>query len=237
MLDINGLNAQSLILLNSYSLTPNTTDTMGAFCRLHYHPSRNKFYVTYAARPAASTMPAGNLTSYAWREYDANMNFTGVKGTLSGHGSVAGDYAIIMIDSTYYHLSGLYKITKYDDDFTAQGTVTVPVVANDSRYDQCLNYCNGKILVGALYQNPVATTPPTFPQMTATWTPQFHLYQYNTSLTAVASPTLLTPSMYSWGSSIVFNNNMYHIVTAEAFPNFNLYVYQYDINWNYLGKF
>ncbi len=133
-------NAQiSLNQLNSYSLTPNSTDTIGAFARIYYHPSRNKFHMIYAARPAGCALPQGILTNFAWREYSSSMVFTGNKGTLAGFTS-AGDFAMVMVDSNYYHLTSLgstssgilkYKLSKFSDDFNVVTSATITLNSHD----------------------------------------------------------------------------------------------------------
>lgn len=232
--------APTLTLLNGYTLTPNTTDTIGAFARIYYHQPRNKFYVTYAARQAGSSQPAGMLSNFAWREYDANMNFTGNKGSLPGFTS-AGDYAMIMIDSTYYHLTNLgstsvgvlkYKLTKMDDNFTSLATQTITLSSHDSNIDQLLNYTNGKLIIGAMYEG--SSSPPVTPP-TATYSPNVHIYQYDLNLNSIATDIILPQLAYSWGASCIFNAGNYHIITTDNIGSHKLYCYKYDSNFNYLN--
>lgn len=232
--------APTLSLLNSYTLTPNTTDTIGAFARIYYHQPRNKFYVTYAARPAGSAQPSGMLTNFAWREYDANMNFTGNKGVLPGF-TGAGDYAMIMIDSTYYHLTNLgstssgilkYKLTKMDDNFTSLATQTITLSNHDSNIDQLLNYTNGKLIIGAMYES--SATPPVTPPA-PTYSPNVHIYQYDLNLNSIATDIILPQQAYSWGASCIFNAGNYHIITTDNLNSHKLYCYKYDASFNYIS--
>ena len=227
----------SLKLLNDYTITPNSVDTIGVFARTYYHPSRNKFYVVYGARPAGSALPQGQLTNYAWREYDASFNFTGTYGSLPGFTS-AGDYAMEMVDSTYYHLcpGGLnYKLSKFDDDFVAQGNVIIPLDSHDSNTDQLMGYGNGRFIIGAFHEP--TQIHPTFP-MQSNWSPSCHLFQYNTSLSSLATDQYLSPTFYSWGGSATFNsvNNHYEFVSMDSFPTYQLKAYEYDVNMNFLSE-
>lgn len=233
--------APTLTLLNSYSLTPNTTDTIGAFARIYYHQPRNKFYVTYAARQAGSAQPAGMLSNFAWREYDANMNFTGNKGSLPGF-TGAGDYAMVQVDSTYYHLTNYgststgtlqYKLTKMDDDFNSIATKTFVLSSHDSNIDQLMNYTNGKLIIGAMYES--SASPPVTPPA-PTYSPNIHLYQYDLNLNSLASPILFTQQAYSWGASCIFNAGNYYFISTDNIATHKLYCWKYDANFNYISR-
>lgn len=227
----------TLTLLNSYTLTPNSTDTIGAFARIYYHSPRNKFYVVYAARPAGSPAPSGQLSNFAWREYNSSMVFTGIKGTLAGQ-TGAGDFAMVMVDSNYYHLTlasptANYKLTKYDDDFNLLSTKTITLNACSSNIDQLLNYTNNKLIIGAMYDAGVC--PPVNPP-SPSLLPQSEIHQYDLSLNSVASPTIISQTKITWGSSMIFNAGNYYEVTMENFINRDLYAYKYDSNFNFINK-
>ncbi len=235
----------TVTLVNSYSLTPNTTDTIGAFARIYYHSPRNKFYSIYAARPAGSTAPSGQLSNYAWREYDINMNFTGNKGTLSGQTS-SGDFACVMVDSTYYHLTALgsttsgilkYKLTKYDDDFTSLASKTITLLSHDNNIDQLMNYANGRLIIGAMHDS--SASPPVTPPA-INYDPYINIYQYDLNLNSLAPSKLLSQKAYSWGGSCIFDNgsSSYYVIADKTTSQFNiasLYAYKYDINFNYIS--
>lgn len=238
--------APTLTLLNSYSLTPNTTDTIGAFARVYYHQPRNKFYITYSARQAGSTNPAGMLSNFAWREYDANMNFTGNKGSLPGF-TGAGDYAMVQVDSTYYHLTNLgstttgilkFKLTKLDDDFNSLATATVTLNAHDNNIDQLMNYANGRLIIGAMHDS--SASPPVTPPA-LNYNPNINLYQYDLNLNSIAPSKVLLPKSYSWGGSCIYDNSNsnYYIIadkTTNQFATATLTAYKYDNNFNYLSS-
>jgi len=231
----------SLTLLNSYTLTPNATDTLGAFARIYYHPSRNKFYMVYAARPAGSILPAGMLTNFAWREYSSNMIFTGNKGSLPGFTS-AGDFAMVMVDSNYYHLTNLgstssgilkYKLTKFDDDFNSLSSISITLNSHDSNIDQLMNYTNGRLIIGAMHDS--SATPPVTPP-SPYYNPNIHLFQYDLNLSSIASDIILDPKAYSWGASCIYNAGNYYIITTNSIATHKLYCYKYDVNFNYLSN-
>ncbi len=230
----------TLTPLKTYELTPNETDSIGAFCRLMYHPARKRFYSVYAARPAGSALPPGQLTSFAWREFDSNLVFTGRKGTLSGLGNIAGDYAITQIGTTYFHLTfsaSSYKLSKYNEDFTLLGNASIPLDTKDSKADQLMNFANNRLVIGSVYE-PTATTTPTLRTQQASWTPRVHLFQYDTTLKQVAEPLLLDPIYYAWGASALFVNNKYYIISSDSLPRpASLYAFEYDVNWKYLNRY
>ncbi len=227
----------NLTLLNSYSLTPNTTDTIGAFARIYYHQPRNKFYTIYAARQAGSPAPSGVLSNFAWREYDANMNYTGNHGSLPGL-TGAGDFAMVMVDSTYYHLTlasptANYKITKYDDDFNILSSKTITLNSCSSNIDQLLNYTNGRLIIGAM--NDAGVCPPVNPP-SLSLAPLSEIHQYDLNLNSIATPTIISQTKITWGSSMIFNAGNYYEVTMENFNTRDLYAYKYDANFTYINK-
>lgn len=231
----------SLSLLQDYKLTPSGQDSTGVFCRCFYHGARNKFYVVYAARALSS--PPGFNQYYRWAEYSSNFVATGLTGTLTGLGSGAGDYAITMVGHAYYHVTGTgmsawqYRLTKYDDNFNLVNSITFTIDAADSKADLMLNYANGKLIIGAFHQN--GENHPTMSMQSPTWTPQMHKWEFDTSLVQIGQSVYLNESFTPWGGSCIYSNNKYQIVTLDKWqghgnPNYNLNVYRYDANWNYI---
>lgn len=226
----------SLTLMTDHALTPNATDTIGVFARCFYHPARHRFYTIYAGRPAGSALPAGQMTHFAWREYDASFAFTGRQGSLPGLTSV-GDYAIAQVNSDYLVLSvtGVdYRLSKFDDDFTLLGATTIPLDVHDSNTDQMMGFGNGRLLIGAL--NEPTETHPHFPMKPA-WTPSAHLFQYDASLNPVEQDRFLSPTFYAWGGTATYNpaTSRYVVVSMDSFPTYQLFAYEYDANWNQVG--
>lgn len=220
--------------LRHLQVTPNEQDSSGVFCRTFHHPGRNMFYVTYAGRPSAA---AGPQRYYRWREYDADFEPTGRSGTLPGFGSNVGDYAMLRVDSTYYHVAGTaghaFKLTRFNDDFQSEGSTIIPLDPSDGTADMILDYANGRLILGALHQEGV--THPTFPMQTPSWTPVMHKWEFDLDLGSLAAPVYLNPTFSTWGGSCVFNGSRYFVVTQDSFPAVNLEAYEYDTAWNHLG--
>lgn len=235
-------NAQvTLTLLNDVKLTPTAQDTSGVFCRAFYHSGRNKFYVVYASRGISS--PPGFNQYYRWEEYNTNLISTGIRGTLPGVGNGGGDYAMVMVGNSYYHVTGTgmsawqYRLTKFDEDFNLISTSTFAIDSADSKADMMMNYTNGRLIIGAFHQPGV--NHPTMPVQSPAWTPQMHKWEFDTSLTQIGSDVYLNEMFTTWGSSCIFNSNMYNIVTFDKWKGhyagvFDLNVYRYDSNWNYI---
>lgn len=231
----------TLSLVNDTKLTPTSQDTSGVFCRTFYHSARGKFYVVYASRAIVS--PPGYNQYYRWEEYNSNFVSTGLRGTLPGVGSGGGDYAMTMVANRYYHVTGTgmsawqYRLTKFDDNFNLINSITFTIDASDSKADMMLNYTNGKLIIGAFHQNGVSH--PTMPVQSTTWTPQMHKWEFDTSLVQIGAPVYLNEMFTTWGSSCIYNSNNYHVVTFDKWKGhfsgvFNLNVYRYDANWNYV---
>jgi hypothetical protein len=223
----------SMTILNHWQITPNTDDTSGVFCRTFYHSGRNKFYTVYAGRPSNTN----GMQYFAWREYDQNYSYTGNHGTLSGF-STAGDYAMVMVGTNYYHLTDYapwgFRLTKYDDNFNIVSAVTIPLDSSDSQADMMMDYTNGKLIIGAFHET--GFYHPSMPQQQTSWMPNMHKWEYDLNLNPLTAPVYLNESFTPWGGSCIYNNNQYNIVTMDKFPNFHLHVYQYDNNWNFVDS-
>ncbi len=182
----------SLTFLSHHPLTPNNEDTIGVFCRVFYHPIREKFYTVYAGRDTTSNDPQGQMGYFAWREYDTNFVFTGVHDSLSNHVS-AGDFAMVQVGTDYYHLTsgppGKYKLSKYNEDFVLDHDTLITLDSHDSNTDQLMNYTNGRLVIGAFHEQ--SQTYPSFP-MQNSWTPVMHKLEFDLNLNMVTVDTHLT---------------------------------------------
>lgn len=226
--------------IGHHVLTPNAIDTTGVFCRTFYHEGRNKYYTIFAGR-------ADYLSNqhYAWREYDFDFNVPTNSGTLAGFNTASvGDFAMVMVGTNYYHLTGAsnawsYQLSKYDEDFNLLSSVTFPIDSTDSKADMMLNYTNGRLIIGAFHQEGVLH--PTMPQQSAGWEPILHKWEYDLMLNELTPPAYLNEVFTPWGSSCIFNNNTYHIVSFDKWkgptnPVFKLQVYRYDASWNFIDS-
>lgn len=226
-----------LTLLSKDSLTPNTNDTIGAFSRIFYHEGRDKFYLVYAARLYGQPMPAGVLNHFSWLELDNALIETGNSGVLPAQ-TGAGDFAMVMVDTNYYHLTvggtGDYLLTKYDDNFNLIDQVIIPLDACESNIDQLMNYTNGRLIIGAMYDSGVCPpiNPPSLSLM-----PYSDIYQYDLDLNEISPVQLLnTPSKITWGSSMIYQGGKYYEVTMNNFNDRDLYAFEYDAAFNYVGS-
>ena len=130
-----------------------------------------------------------------------------------------------------------YRLTKFDEDFNLISTVTFAIDSSDSKADMMMNYANDRLIIGAFHQNGV--NHPTMPVQSPSWTPQMHKWEFDTSLTQIGNEVYLNEMFTTWGSSCIFNNNLYQIVTFDKWKGhyagiFDLSVYRYDSNWNYI---
>ena len=124
-------------------------------------------------------------------------------------------------------------------NFNLLSSVVFPIDSSDNKADMMLNYTNGKLIIGAFHQSGVLH--PTMPLQDTSWQPVMHKWEYDTSLTPLASPVYLNEIFTPWGSSCIYANNRYNIVTFDKWKgshksNFNLNVYQYDNNWNFIDS-
>lgn len=227
----------SLSLISKDSLTPNLNDTIGAFSRVFYHQERDRFYLVYAARLYGQASPAGVLNHFSWIELDNTLSETGTTGILPGQ-TGAGDFAMVMVDTNYFHLtvhsSGDYLLSKYDDDFSLIDQVVIPLDPCESNIDQLMNYTNGKLIIGAMYDSGVCPpiNPPSLSLM-----PYSDIYQYDLDLNEIAAPVLLSvPSKVTWGASMIYQDGFYYEVTMNNFNDRDLHAFKYDNSFNYVSS-
>jgi len=226
----------SLTLTASKTMTPNSDYRTGVFDRIFYNASRNKFYLTMACLGAGSEDNSFSNQYYVYYELDSDLNQTGVSGLIPV--TQQGDYAIASDGTYYYFLTGHpqgWRLFKLDSDFQVVDNVVVPFsIDNEAGNDELLNYTNGKLYMATLYDT--QGTGQNYYTGTHNYTTYPHLFTYNTSLQLLENHYLLDESNIPAGGSIIFNDNKYQIVTANTMGNSTLSVYQWDSNWNYLGK-
>lgn len=220
-------------MLSQHQETPNSDDSVGVFCRTFYHPVRDKYYTVYAGGNGTG----GPMNSNRWREYDASYTFTGATGLLPGVTS-GGDFAMEQVGTDYYHVSASgswdFKLSRFDEDFNLINSVTFTLDSSDSRADMLLNYCNGKLIIGAMHVP--GEFHPTMPMQTPLWQPVMHKWEYDLLLNPVGSPVYLNEVFTTWGASCIYVNNQYNIITMRKWPQYSLNVYRYDNNWNYVDS-
>jgi hypothetical protein len=224
--------------VGSYTMTPTSNYRTGVFNRLFYDTSKNKFYLTLSGIRVGATDNTFTNWDYAYYELDSYLNQTGVSGAIPV--MFQGDYAIAS-DGTYYyfvtdHPQG-WRLAKLTSDFQKVNEVVVGWDKNqEAGNDQLMNYTNGKLYMATLYDTQ-GTGEGYFTGMHPGMTYP-HIFVYDTFLQHLENRYLLDESNIPAGGSIIFNDNKYHMVTADKMSGATsrLYVYQWDSNWNYLGK-
>jgi hypothetical protein len=233
LLSISSSAQPGFTMLSQHQETPNSSDSVGVFCRTFYHPARDKYYTVYAGGQGTG----GPMNSNRWREYDASYTFTGTSGILPGVTS-AGDFAMEQVGTDYYHVSASgnwdFKLSRFDEDFNLINSVTFTLDSSDSRADMLLNYCNGKLIIGAMHVP--GEYHPTMPMQIPTWQPVMHKWEYDLTLTPLGPSVYLNEVWTTWGASCIYINNQYNIVTMRKWPQYSLNVYRYDNNWNYIDS-
>ncbi|MFA5840316.1 MAG: hypothetical protein WC890_06660 [Candidatus Margulisiibacteriota bacterium] len=226
----------SLTYESTLIITPNDYHKTASFCRIFYVSSLNKFYVIYCGIRQGTSGILPTDTNYAWREYDANLQFTGRCGTLEYVS--ATDYAAAFDGDYFYMLNGNpqgYFLAKYDLNFNR---LVSTVISWDSSWesgsDQMMNYTNGKLYLSTLYDSDRIDSSAVVGMAAGTSYP--HMFIYNTSLEAISDFYLTAESNIPSGASVIYTNSHFFIVTTNVFPGGDLYAYKYDSNWNYLDK-
>lgn len=228
----------TLTIKSASTLSPNEDYDSGVFCRIFYNPDREKFYLTFGAVVKDGDINTFSDQRYAWREYDADLNYTGNTGVIDP--TYAGDYTIAF-DGTYYYFLVVggqqqYRLTKYDANFQSQGSTTVNWDINyDAGNDQLFNYTNDKLYFATLYDT--EGTGPNYYTGTHVGTTYPHMFIYNTDLTEAEGQQYLTAeSNIPSGGSIIYVDGIYYIVTSDRVDGSPLYAYSYDASWQYLEK-
>lgn len=220
--------------LRTVQVTPDGQYLTGSFARINYVPATNRFVVTFGTK--VSTQPNTSLgAGYAYKEYTLDMEEAGKTGLLEWYpnASEAGDSGSCMFDSTYYHafvsqrMGDPYgwRLVKYD---AASWTrlqeryvnLTEPHEANT---DPAVAYINGLLDVSDQY-NP-----------SGIWQDGYSSVHY--FFTADLQPMgriILNDTAHISGSSIIFVNNVYYLVSASSYPA-GLVLMKYDKDWHYLG--
>ncbi len=230
----------SLTLMDHWQLTPTAADSGGVFCRTFYHPGRQRFYVVYAGRPVG----AQSNEYFRWEEYSPDFVPTGSRGTLAGFLPNVGDFAMLQVGTSYYHITGAqgswaFRLSKYDEDFNLVSYVNIPIDSSDSKADMMLNYANGRLIIGAFHQQ--GAIMPTMPDQTPQWRPVMHVFEYDTSLVELAAPHYLAETFTPWGGSCISRDGFYEVVTFDHFrgsynPNYFLSIYRYSLQWTFIDS-
>jgi hypothetical protein len=214
-------------------VTPNDLFDTGSFVRIYYVPATGRVVVTYDGELAAPVGECSDL-GHGYVEYNLNMQATGKEGVYT---CGSGDIGTLMIGNTLYdvkiepaegHERG-WRITSYDAS-TWQQTGSTYFPLDDVRYaggDEMMAYVNGQIDISSQYQPASGTAPVSGGAAT------YHEF-FSTDLTYLGEKIISDPPHIN-GSSLLFQDGTYYLVTADRYDG-DVYVYQYDSDWNFLGS-
>jgi hypothetical protein len=177
------------------------------------------------------------VVRYAYKEYTADLAETGKDGVvychaLSDTGSLlVGDDFFLVCQARQGDSAG-WQMAKYDaTTWTTAKSFFYPLTGypREGDADPMLAYVNGQIDVSSQYNDNSTGTPPGLTEGAAT-----HHQFFTTDLQFVGK-RVLSDTPHITGSSMIYLNGVYHLVTANAYLG-DMVVMQYDQNWNYLGK-
>lgn len=213
-------------------VTPDELYLSGGFTRIYYVPALDRFAVTFGgklAQPSAVCQDKG----YSYKMYTADLQETGETGTFACDPVDAGS---VMVENTYYHVGMTrqgeaigWHLMKLDaasgwkpleDKFLPLET---PLEADT---DPMVAYVNGLLDLSGQFN--ASGSPPPIEQGAAT----FH-YFFSRDLELV-DKKILSDTPHINGSSMIFLNGVYHLVTSNAYSG-DMVVIQYDQDWRYLG--
>lgn len=219
--------------VTSVELTPTATHTTGTFCRIFYHPVREKFYLTHTGVQVGAPDDIPSYQDLVYHEYDENFNFTGNTGIFPNLENGISDYAMVYTSGHYYLLMGAlsgYAIMKYKDNFQFVDSVHVVLTQYDHNNDMMLNFTRGNLYLSSVYDT----------SQTQNFYTHQHLLVYDTSLNKLDDRIIWDVSYMASGASLIFNQNRYHVVTGDWIGSYEdpstLSVYQFSPDWTFLGS-
>jgi hypothetical protein len=219
--------------IQTVQITPDANFLGGGFARINYVPATDRFVVTFSATLAE---PSGEckIGGYAYKEYTLDMQKTGKTGIYSCE---YGDSGSVMVDNTYYFITPEFKpygwhLVKFDAitwETLAETHMYLEHQEDSGKYpnnDPMVAYVNGQLDISSQYQP--SGMPPDLMAGVAT----YHDF-FSTDLQLLGHK-ILTDTPHIGGSSMIYADGFYYLVTANAFLG-DMVVITYDQNWNYLG--
>jgi len=220
--------------IRTVTVTPDSNFQTGSFARINYVPATDRFVVTFGTK---ASLQSGDCkgAGYAYKEYTTDMQETGKSGRLvwTPNACEAGDSGSVMAENIYYFVSlpqapgqpyG-WQLTKFDAvgwKTLAEAYVSLKA-PNEGDTDPTVAYVNGQLDVNAQY-NPSGK----WQDGAAT-----HHHFFSTALQPLGEK-ILADTRNICGSSMIYVDGVYYIVTANAHPG-DLIVMKYDKDWKYLG--
>ena len=221
--------AVSLKPIATITVVPDGTYRTGGFCRINYIPATGKFAVTFCTGEYGGPPNPENPQGQVYKEYTTALEFTGRHGYFFWGG---GDSASVVVGNTYYFLTGGprgLRLIQYDaTNWNEQRRVDIDIDQNSGEItsDQMLVYVNGLLDASSFYDPSKNPNPY---QGAGTW----HRF-FNLDLGFVER-RVLNDQPHGNGSSMVFVDGSYHLVTSTAYFG-DLLVMRYDQNWKFLGS-
>ena len=217
--------------VKTVTMIPDSSYENGAFCRLNYFPSKNKFYLTFGTGNY-SGVPTQRPVGFVYKEYTADLRETGKSAFFHyNKGNAAGDAASVFGEGYYYFLTGGprgFLVKKFDQDWNLLAQTDLVLDPRTERdNDQMLAYVNGQLDASSLF----ALSQDKRPSPEKGEATHHRLLDTNLNL---MKRRVLQDTPHVNGSSMVFQNGIHHLVTSTAFFG-DLIVIQYDKNWGYLG--
>lgn len=224
--------------VETIQVTPDDAFQTGSFPRVNYVPATNRFVVTFGVKNKGALgecLEAG----YAYKEFHLNMKPTGKADFfLSIPGACeANDSGSLMVGNDYYFVwvpadePGFYgwKVLKYDAlNWTILNSTLLGLSEPyEKNNDPMVSSASGRIDVSGQYDE--AGSSPPLEQGAAT----HHTFITPDDL-QVVEKRVLAETPHICGSSMIFADGFYHMVTADAFVG-DLIVMTYDSQWNYVG--
>jgi hypothetical protein len=185
----------------------------------------DNFYVTYGAPPRD-----GERNQMFVKGFDENFGFTGFSKQLTDVEIGIADHQTIHIDGYFYSVYStpgnrdLY-LEKFDSNWNSVGMTTVVTASpmNQPTNDMFLNHADGFLYVG-----------------TVDISPEHEFYQYIRKYDLdleFKGEFVLTDVSSNVGSSMIFFNNTFIIVSSDKFwDDANIIVLRYDSNWNFIDS-
>jgi hypothetical protein len=217
--------------IKTVQVTPDANFLTGYFSRINYVPATDRFVVTFAA---VLDQPSGGCTNkgYGYKVYTTNMQETGESGTFACDPVDAGS---VMIDNTYYHVAMAANEGQIGWHLLEIDAVSwKPLVdkffpldyPKEADSDPMVAYVNGQLDLSGEYD---ATREKPTPESGAA---TFHLF-FSPDFQFL-DKKILADTPHINGSSMIYVNNIYYFVTADAYSG-DVVVIQYDKYWKYLG--
>ena len=188
-------------------------DIIGAFCRINYVPSADKFLVTFGG-----TSKEKRTQGYGYKWYTTDMEFTGEVGLFEDR---CTDTASVMVDSTYYFLTDggkdIWALKKYDPiTWTLLEEVSMSRDPNkEPGNDFMLAYVNEMLNASGLY---IADAESAINQKdTDPYKGEATSHRFFTEELEFLESRVLSDTPHINASSMVFVDGIYNLVTSTAF--------------------